>query len=213
MTAERPRAVPPALPEPRIVVPDEITLCYMPAHLSNYSRVVRTPSLIVLHATQGCEGKTKDADVAAMFSRPFPPGQKKRSAHYAVDADSATRSVSDEMTAWHCGHHGNARGIGIELCGMANQTRAEWFDELSLATMQVAARLVADLCARWRIPAVVVNERALVAGESGITTHAFVSAAWHETNHYDPGAGFPLGSFVAAVAAATVALGPQRDGP
>jgi len=190
----------PAIPEPKIVAtPDAaFVLTDVPAHLSNYSRVVRVPTVIVLHCTDGCEGTQKDTDEAIDITKP----NKGKSFHYAVDADSATRCVHDEYTAWHAKGHGNAIGIGIELCGRADQSRAEWFDAISLATMNNAARLCARLCHKWNIPAKVLNDRALLNGESGITTHQFVSSAWKQSNHYDPGPGFPLGAFVAAVASA-----------
>jgi N-acetyl-anhydromuramyl-L-alanine amidase AmpD len=186
--------------EPTIIAtPDNLLVMHnVPAHLSNYSRVVRTPTIIVLHCTDGCEGVAKDTDEAFDITK---PGRNK-SFHYAVDADSATQCVKDEYTAWHARGRGNAIGIGIELCGRADQSRAEWLDAISLPTLNNAARLVARLCTRWNIPAKVINDRALLNEESGITTHQFVSSAWKQSNHYDPGPGFPLGAFVAAVAVA-----------
>lgn len=195
----------PAMPEPKIAAtPHELYVVRdVPAATANYARVVRVPTVIVLHCTDGCEGTHKDTDEAIAISKPLPKG-KEKSFHYTVDADSVTQCVKDEYTAWHCGHNGNAIGIGIEICGKADQSRVEWFDTISLATLNNAARLCARLCHKWNIPAKVVNDRGLVNGESGITTHQFVSAAWKQSNHYDPGPGFPLGAFVQAVAAAFV---------
>lgn len=197
---ERQKPPPPPRVEPIIVAtPDaSFVMKTMPAHLSNYSRVVRVPTVIVLHCTDGCEGSQKDTDEAFDITKP----NKNKSFHYAVDADSVTQCVNDEYTAWHARGHGNALGIGVELCGRADQTRAEWFDAVSLATMNNAARLCARLCNKWSIPAKVVNDRGLLNGESGITTHQFVASAWKQSNHYDPGPGFPLGAFVQAVATA-----------
>jgi N-acetyl-anhydromuramyl-L-alanine amidase AmpD len=197
----KPASVPPAI----VASPKPLALTQVPAHRQNYSRTVRTPTLIVLHCTDGCEGGgATDTNVAAMFARPFPPGQKKRSAHYVVDADSCTACVPDLCMAWHCGHHGNAVGLGIELCGKASQTRREWLDGPSLATLNTAARLCADLCDLYQIPPALTNTRDLLAGKGGITTHSFVSEAWHESDHWDPGPGFPLGAFVVAVRAAVL---------
>jgi N-acetyl-anhydromuramyl-L-alanine amidase AmpD len=169
-----------------------------PASELNYSPHPRlSPSIIVLHATDGHEGTTKDDDVAAMFADPnLSP---HRSSHYVIDADSCTRCVPDLMTAWHCGHTGNAKGIGIELCGLSDQTRDEWLDAMSLPMLCIAARLVSDLCHQYNILPVVVNDRDLKAGKSGITTHSFVTMAWGESTHHDPGPGFPLGALVMAV--------------
>lgn len=195
---------PPPIPEPAIVAAFGYQLKIRPASRTNYSDVKRVlPSVIVLHCTDGCEGTTKDDDTAAMFAGPL---EKRRSAHYVVDADSITRCVPDLCTAWHSGHHGNAIGIGIELCGRADQTRAQWLDVFSLPTLSLAARLSADLCGAYKIPPVIVNDLALRAGASGITTHAYVSRAWKESDHYDPGPDFPLTGFVAAVAKAMSTL-------
>lgn len=202
MTTERqPPPLPPRIPDDGIVAsPHPLMIKRRPAHPTNYSPHPRlSPRFIVLHATDGHEGFAKDDDCAAMFAAPFVPPQKPRSSHYVVDTDSVTRCVPDLMTAWHAGHTGNLYGIGIELCGRASQTRAEWLDELSLPMLRVAARLVSDLCREYQIPPQVANDRDLVAAKGGITTHSFVSMAWCESTHHDPGVGFPLGSFVMAV--------------
>jgi N-acetyl-anhydromuramyl-L-alanine amidase AmpD len=164
-------------------------------------------SLIVLHSTEGYEGIKKADGVAAMFAAPILPPEKPRSSHYVIDTTSCIRCVPDLMTAWHCGHTGNAFGIGIELCGRADQTRAEWLDALSLPMLNIAARLIADLCREYQIPPVVVNDSHLRAGKSGITTHSFVSLAWKESSHHDPGPGFPLGAIVMAVRRDLLLLG------
>lgn len=177
----------------------------MIAHPSNYARTRRVPKLIVLHATHGSEGARSAENGAAEILR---SGMRK-SWHYMVDADSVVRSVRDEHRAWHCGKRGNALGIGIELCGRADQTIAQWYDAASLATLQLAVRLCRDLCFRWQLPPVLVDVADLHAGRPGITTHAMVSAAWRESDHTDPGPGFPLEAFVAAVARASVVLVPQ----
>lgn len=203
MTIERnppkPPAVPPPLPGPVIVAaPGPLSIKRREAHPSNFSAHPRLcPRFVVVHATDGHEGFRKDDDVAAMFARA--DLKPHRSAHYVIDSDSVTRCVPDLMTAWHAGHTGNAHGIGIELCGRANQTRAQWLDELSLPMLCLAARLISDLCRQYSIEPVVANERDLRAGRGGITTHSFVSLAWGESKHHDPGPGFPLGALVEAV--------------
>lgn len=193
---------PPSPPEPVIVAaPVPLQVKVRPAWPANYSQAKRKqPTIIVIHATDGHEGIAQDDNVAAMFARAFVPPEKPRSAHYVVDTDSVTRCVPDLLTAWHCGHTGNARGIGIELCGSAGQTREEWLDSLSLPMLQLAARLCADLCKTHGILPAVVNDRGLLGNQTGITTHAFVTKAWAETTHSDPGPGFPLAAFVSCVA-------------
>lgn len=190
---------PPPSPTPTIVAARELLITKVPAHLSNYSRVVRTPVMVVVHATDGCEGTHCDMDGALEIAHELPQG-KKRSFHYIVDADSAANCVDDTYTAFHCRHRGNAIGLGVELCGRAKQSRAEWCDPVSLATLQNGAYIVAMLCVRWNIPAILLDAAALRSGnEHGITTHAAISEAWHESNHTDPGPHFPLLEFVHAV--------------
>lgn len=175
------------------------------AHARNFSAAVRPYSRnVVLHTVECRPSTHADDDVAAMFADAnlkTPEGQKivRRSAHYVVDADSATCCVPEALTAWHCGKHGNAIGIGVEIAARAAQTRAEWLSGDSLRTLCVAARLVADICKRNRIPVQNVTSAGLRAGTPGITTHYAVGGAWGETSHTDPGPSFPLGDFIAAV--------------
>lgn len=184
---------------PKIVAaPEPLRIKVTLADPANYSKARRNPTGIVIHATHGAEGPNKDFDEAFAISKPLPVG-KKRSFHYVCDSNSATRCVPDLLTAWHCGHTGNARYIGIEICGRADQTRDQWLDAVSLATLNIAARLCVDLCREHKIPPVLIEVPGLVANARGITTHAMVSAAWHESDHWDPGPNFPLQDFVEAV--------------
>jgi hypothetical protein len=47
--------------------------------------------------------------------------------------------------------------------------------------------LVRELCALYDIPIRRVDAKGLLAGESGITTHAAVTAAFKKSTHIDPG--------------------------
>ena len=91
-------------------------------------------------------------------------------------------------------------GIGVELCGRADQTREQWLDQSSLPMLCIAARLVAQLCLVHQIPPRLLSRDELRRVTPGITTHAAITDAFHgETTHSDPGAGFPLAEFVLAV--------------
>lgn len=181
-----------------IAAPAPLVVKQLPAALSNYSRVVRTPSNIILHCTDGHEGLTQDTDGATEISKPLPKGTEK-SFHYIVDGDSVTQCVEDQYVAWHARKRGNAIGIGIEMCGRANQTREQWFDPISLATMRLTARLCADLCIRHSLPATLVKADGLLQDMKGITTHNFVAQAFKQSDHFDPGPNFPLDEFIEAV--------------
>jgi len=191
---------PPQLPEvipPLIVAAPSVQIKRKPASPKNHGHLERVPKLIIVHCTDGHEGPTKDGDVAAMFADP--DLKPRRSAHYVIDTDSVTQCVPDNLEAWHCGRTGNQRGIGIELCGRANQSYDQWHDALSLPMLSIAARLIAELCTRHNIPAVHLASPDLMANRGGITTHASVSIAWGESSHTDPGPGFPMVKLVAAV--------------
>lgn len=182
--------------EPTIVaVPNPLKIKVLLAHPSNYSKVRREPEGIVIHATHGAEGPNKDFDEAYALAKP----QLKRSFHYVVDSNSATRCVPDLLTAWHCRATGNSRFIGVELCGRADQTREQWFDKVSLATLNIAVRLCVDICREHKIPPVLVDMLGLKKRSRGITTHAMVSSAFKESDHWDPGPHFPLTEFIEAV--------------
>lgn len=183
-----------------VPAPAPLRIKVMLAHPSKYSRVKRERiTNIIIHATHGAEGPNKDFDEAYASAQPLKEGESGVSAHYFVDSNSATRSVPDLLTAWHAGRTANKCAIGVEICGRADQTRKEWTDTTSLATLQIAARLLIDLCKEHRIPAVYVDSEALRLGLKGISTHQQVAMAWKETTHWDPGPYFPLAELIAAV--------------
>lgn len=188
--------------KPLIVAAPKVLTNIKWAAPQNYSRAPHDPQVIVLHATDGAEGVNADLNNAAEIVKPLPKG-KRKSWHYIVDADSCTYQVHVNFTAWHCGETGNRLGLGVEICGRASQTFAQWTDPTSLATLANAARLVADICTEFKIPARFLDPEEL-RGERprGITTHAAISKAFRESAHTDPGPGFPLLEFIEAVAAA-----------
>jgi len=120
--------------------------------------------------------------------------ENKSSAHYNVDADSVTQSVLETDIANHAPGV-NPISIGIELCGRARQTPAEWDDGFSRSMLARAAALVAEICQRWDIPMQWVTAEGLIAKRRGVTTHAEVSLAFKRSNHSDPGPGFPWERF------------------
>lgn len=185
----------------RIPVPAACSVTQHRAHATNFSPKLRNAKdvqAITLHATHGIEGPQAAFATAQRFAERL---DRPVSAHYVIDSANVFCCVPDLLTAWHCGHHGNLLTIGLELCGSADQSRAQWLDAASVATLGLAARLCVTLCLRYGLPPAVVTPTGLRAGERGITTHAMVSQAWHESDHYDPGPGFPLGDFIVAVEA------------
>jgi len=158
---------------------------------------------VTLHVTVNQEGKGVARAVGKYFASKMLDAKGKPrpgSAHYVIDCDDVVQCVREKHVAFHAGTTANARGIGVELVGMPNQTVAQWHDKYSSDELELAEDLVARLCARWQIPPVFVDAQNLRAGGRGITTHLEVTNAWHESDHVDPGPNFPIAEFVAAVA-------------
>ena len=151
----------------------------------------RSISVVVIHTMEIGEREGAAEACAAWFASPV----SEVSAHYCVDADTTIQCVRESDIAWHA-RGGNANSIGIELAGFAAQGAAEWRDAYSEAVIERAARLAADICARYEIPIRRLRASGLVAGRRGITGHADVSAAFHRSDHWDPGPTFPWERFL-----------------
>jgi N-acetyl-anhydromuramyl-L-alanine amidase AmpD len=146
----------------------------------------RAIGVVVIHTMEIAERAGAAEACAQWFANPA----SEVSAHYCVDADSIVQCVREEDIAWHA-RGGNANSIGIELAGYAAQRTLAWNDAYSRAVVARAARLTADVCARHGIPLRRLRAADLVAGKRGVTGHAEVSAAFHKSDHWDPGPDFP----------------------
>lgn len=151
----------------------------------------RSIRVVVIHTMEIAER----LDAAEACARWFASPSAQVSAHYCVDAEHVIQCVREEDVAWHA-RGGNGNSIGIELAGVAAQDAASWADPYSRAVIERAARLTAEVCARHGIPLRRLRAAGLVAGRSGITGHADVSAAFRKSDHWDPGPAFPWGRFV-----------------
>ncbi|GLW32282.1 N-acetylmuramoyl-L-alanine amidase [Actinoplanes regularis] len=158
---------------------------------------------IVIHYTAGAERSTSAEDGAAYDQR----RTDGTSTHYFVDRDSVVQCVRTEDRANAARHRGNRLGIQYELCGTA-QTRAQWLDAASLATLKLAAAQVARDCRRYGIPvrrlSVAETRRAWTeypAGPRGIVGHVDCTRAYPEDggDHTDPGPEFPWDTFLSLV--------------
>lgn len=122
-----------------------MTYIERPSPNQNARPAGEAPSLIVLHGTAG---KSDAGDVSWCQSP-----QAKVSYHYIVGRDgSVYRLVPDDRRAWHAGKsewggraNCNDYSIGI---GFSNDGREPFTARQYVAGAQV----VADVCARWRIP-------------------------------------------------------------
>lgn len=163
---------------------------------------------VCLHDTEGHEATMVQGvnaaaeDIARMFADPhLTPA---RSAHAAIDSDSVVQSVPWGFRAWAAGHHANDLGIHLELCGLAKQTKDEWFDATSLPQLQRAVAVTAMLCGRYNLAKIFLPaDQLLLDTPTGVTTHRECTKAWHESDHQDPGNNFPMAEFIQALQAYT----------
>ena len=156
----------------------------------------RTLDVVVMHTMEIAERP----DAAEICARWFKTPVSRVSAHYCVDADSVIQCVREKDVAWHA-RGGNTTSIGVELAGFASQTGRDWADRYSAAVLERAASLVADICRRRRIPVRWLLAYDLLAGRRGLTGHDEVSEAFKQSDHWDPGDGFPVEAFVDRVRA------------
>ncbi len=168
---------------------------FIPAR--NFTRVEgkRDIDLVVIHTMESPESLSTAENVAFWFAGSTAP---QASAHYLVDANSVVQGVLEKDVAW-AAPGANHNGIQIELAGRAGQGKVGWDDPYSKMMLHLAALLTADICKRYEIPARRVFSNGLILGTRGITGHANVSAAFHKSDHQDPGPTFPWDAFLAEV--------------
>lgn len=172
----------------------------------NYRKGPRTKgpvSMITLHDMEAPEGPLTAENVTDWFAKSPAQGgpPSPASAHLNIDNNSINQSVHDNDIAFHAPGV-NHCALGFEHAGVARQSRAEWLDAYSVATLTLSARLAADRSAFYGFHPIVRNAKDLKAGKlDGFTTHAFVSDAFHLSTHHDPGPGFPLDWYMALVIA------------
>jgi N-acetyl-anhydromuramyl-L-alanine amidase AmpD len=159
----------------------------VPAHWA-YGRDGYSVQFIVVHYTAGSERSTSAEDGAAYDQR----RADSVSTHYFVDSDSVVQCVQTRDRAYAALYNGNRKGIQYELCG-TQQTRAQWLDPASNATLWNAAKQMARDCRKYGIPVVHLTPAQARAGAKGIAGHDTCTLAWPEDNgdHMDPGSEFP----------------------
>ena len=149
---------------------------------------------VVIHDEESPEVKGSAVNVADFFAGPNAP---QASAHYTIDSESVVQCVNDTDTAWHA-PPANAWAIGFEHAGYASQSSTDWHDPYSLAMLHVSANLLAAKSVQYGFPLVFLTAADMLAGNChGVTTHAQVTAAWHQSTHTDPGPNFPMTEYLA----------------
>jgi len=161
---------------------------------------------VCLHYTAGSEGP-ESAEAGARYDKIRVDGT---SCHLFTDSlGPALREVPDGDRAHTARAHGNEIFIHIEICGTI-QTRAQWLDAVSLATLRTTAAVVADLVrvhglqvrrmTDAEVRAAYFNNASPTAVR-GICDHANCTRAFPEDNgdHLDVGTAFPWDVFMAMV--------------
>lgn len=149
--------------------------------------------LVVVHTPEWAESAS-GAEAVARYFATMSDG-RKASTHIVVDSDSVVQCVKDSFVAY--GAPGaNHDGIHVELTGVAGQTRVQWRDKFSLATLALGADAVAQYCLKYDIPAVHLSDEQLLQGHLGIVGHDQVSRVYKQSDHADPGPDFPWVRFL-----------------
>lgn len=159
--------------------------------------------LIVIHDMEAPESDKTAENVAQNFRTT----DRQASTHYCIDNDSIVQCVRDEDTAW-AAPGANANGLQLEHAGYASQRISDWTDGYSTAELGLSAQLTYKLCQKFKIPAVYVDAEGLKAGKRGITTHRAVTAAFHKSDHTDPGPNFPMDLYLSLVLGGSIVVPP-----
>lgn len=168
-----------------------MAMAYVPAKYFTAGRR-RAIRLIVIHCTVGPEMGNSAENVARYFATI----DRRASAHRTVDNNSIVMSVLDFNTAYGAGG-ANADGLHLELCGMPQQTEAQWLDAYGQAMLPLAASQVWEWADAYEIPLRWLSVAEVKDGKTkGLTTHAEVEKAFPSTGHWDPGGGFPRDAFL-----------------
>ncbi len=150
---------------------------------------------VVIHTMEAPEKPGTARNIAKWFAGDTAP---QASAHYCVDESECVRSVLEKDVAWHA-PGANAKGIGIEHAGFARMT-VEWMMDGPQAMLERSARLVADICSRYAIPAARRTPEELKSGLRGICGHKDVTDAFSGgVGHWDPGPSFPWDQYIERV--------------
>ncbi|WP_276922411.1 peptidoglycan recognition protein family protein [Corynebacterium pyruviciproducens] len=117
------------------------------------------------------------------------------------------RANDDWYIPWAAMATGNRIGLHACFLAYAAATRAEWLEYDHQLTL--GAEVVADWCNRYKIPPVKLTAAEVKAGKRGVCGHGEISGAFHESDHTDPGRGFPWDVFLAKVRQIMAGVTPQ----
>lgn len=155
-------------------------------HGGSQSRVDR----IVIHGTVSPCVRGGARSVARYFQSRAAGG----SAHYIVDPGEIIACLREGIIGYHAPP--NTGSIGVELCDPQKGSSSRWRDDNHEAMLELAARLVRQIAARWNVPLRRLTVAEVKAGKRGICGHVDISKAFGQTDHVDPGSAFPWDHFM-----------------
>ena len=131
---------------------------------------------------------------ARRVANDFHTTTRDASAHYVIDPGEIVQCLTERTIGYHAPP--NTGSLGFELCDPQKGSSARWRDADHEAMLRRAAAVVRARAKHWEIPLVKLTAADLRAGRKGICGHADVSAAFRQTDHTDPGTGFPWAHFM-----------------
>lgn len=143
---------------------------------------------IAQHTTESTGGNT---NVIAYLER-----TRAGSYQTMVDFDGEeVRMVPDDKQAWGAMNQGNRRGLHVCAMGKAEWSRDRWLQEGKL--LERTAMRYAAWSKEYGIPLVKISAGQAANGERGVLGHIDISAAFGESDHWDPGHNFPYDVVIA----------------
>lgn len=143
---------------------------------------------IAQHTTESESGNT---NVIAYLER-----TEAGSYQTMVDFDGEeVRMVPDDKQAWGAMSQGNRRGLHVCVMGRAEWSRDRWLQEGKL--LERTAMRYAAWSKEYGIPLVKISAGQAANGERGVLGHIDISAAFGESDHWDPGHNFPYDVVIA----------------
>ena len=143
---------------------------------------------IAQHTTESESGNT---NVIAYLER-----SQAGSYQTMVDFDGEeVRMVPDNKQAWGAMGQGNQRGLHVCAMGRAEWSRDRWLQEGKL--LERTAMRYAAWSKEYDIPLVKISAGQAANGERGVLGHIDISAAFGESDHWDPGYNFPYDVVIA----------------
>jgi N-acetyl-anhydromuramyl-L-alanine amidase AmpD len=152
------------------------------------------PDVIFIHTTEGSEGLVSAENGAAYDAR----RSDGTSTHFFVDQNSTIQCVLTTDEAHAARRTGNDKGIQIEVCGKAAQSKTQWADPASRGAVNQAADVGVAIRKKYgksRFPLRNLTPAELRAGKNGFAEHYDATKAFPSDggDHTDPGPNFPWG--------------------